>query len=59
MEMREVETLIDADHQDDGRPRPVFTHSPREVDQVSTVMDSISLTLDDTLLYDPFKIEMK
>ena len=26
MEMRAVETLIDAAHQDDGIPRPVFTY---------------------------------
>ena len=51
MEMRAVETLIDASHQDDGIPRPVFTPSPREVDQVSPVLDSISPTLDDALLY--------
>ena len=41
MEVRAVETLIDASHQGDGRPRTVFTPSPREVDQVSTVLDSI------------------
>ena len=52
MEMQAVETLIDAAHQDDGRPRPVFTPYPRKVDQVSTVFASISSTLDDALLYD-------
>ena len=50
MEMRAVETLIDADHQYDGRPRPVFTPSPRKVYQLSIVLVSISLALDDALL---------
>ena len=52
MEMRADETLIHVAHKDDGRPRPVFTHSPRKVDQVSIVLPSISPTLDDGLLYD-------
>ena len=51
-EMREVETLIDAAHQYDDRPRPGFTPSPREVDQVSTLMASISPTLENVLLYE-------
>ena len=51
-EMQAVETLIDAAHQYDDRPRPVFTPYPREVDQVSTLMSSISPTLDNVLLYD-------
>ena len=42
MEMRAVETLIDAAHKDVGIPRPVFTPSPRDVDQMSTVLASIS-----------------
>ena len=50
--MHAVETLIDAARQDDGIPRPFFTPSPRKVDQMSTVLDSISPTLGDTLLYD-------
>ena len=52
METRAVETLIDAAHQDNGRPSPFFTPYPREVDQVLTVLASISLTLDDALLYE-------
>ena len=51
MEMQGVETLLDAAHQDDGRHRPVFTPSPRKVDQMSTVLSIISPTLDNTLLY--------
>ena len=35
MEMREVETLINAAHQDDGRLRQVLPYSPREVEQVT------------------------
>ena len=50
MEMRAVATLIDAAHQDDGRPRSVFAPSPREVDQVSTVLTSILPTLENNLL---------
>ena len=49
--MRAVETLIYADNKDDGIPRPVFTPSPRKVDQVSTVLSSISPTLNNDLLY--------
>ena len=52
MEMRAVETLIYADNKDDGIPRPVFTPSPSEVDQVSTLLASILPTLDNYLLYD-------
>ena len=52
MKMLAVETLIDAYHQDDGILRPVLTPSPRKVDQVSTVLASISPTLDDALLHD-------
>ena len=52
MEIRSVETLIDAAHQDDGRTIPVFTPSSCEVDQFSAVLDIISPTLEDTLLYD-------
>ena len=52
MEMLVVETLINAAHQDDGRPRPVFTPSPCKVDQVSIVLASISPNLEDALLYD-------
>ena len=55
MEMRSVETLIDAAHQDYGRPRPVFAPSPREVYQVSTVLASISPTLDDALIYESIR----
>ena len=55
MEMQAVKTLVDAAHQDDGRPGPVFTPSPREVDRVSTVLASISPTLEDALLYDSLK----
>ena len=55
MEIQAVETLINADHQDDGLPRPVFTPFPREVDQVSTVLASISRTLDNALLYDSLR----
>ena len=50
MEMRAVATLIDAAHQDDGRPRPFFAPSPCELDQVSTVLASISPTLENNLL---------
>ena len=53
--MRAVETLINAAHQDDWIPRPVFTPSPLEVDQVSTVLASISPTLDHALIYDSLK----
>ena len=52
MEMQAVETLIYADHQYYGRPRPVFTPSPSEVDQVSTLLNSISQNLDYALIYD-------
>ena len=55
MEMRAVETLIDESHQYDGRPRPIFIPYPREVDQVSIVLASISLTLDDALLCDSLR----
>ena len=55
MEMQAVKTLVDAAHQDDGRPGPVFTPSPRKVDRVSTVLASISPTLEDALLYDSLK----
>ena len=47
-----VETLINAAHKNGGRPRLIFTHSPRELDQVSTVLASISPNLDNALLYD-------
>ena len=52
MEMWTVETFIDADHQDDGRTRPVFKLSTRKADQVYTVLTSISPTLDYAPLYD-------
>ena len=52
MEIQSVETFIDAENQDDGRPIPVSTPYPRKLDQVSTVLASISPTLDDALLYD-------
>ena len=55
MEMRAVETLIDAAHQDYERPRPVSTPPPREVDQMSKVLASISPTLDDALLFDSLR----
>ena len=51
MEIRTVETLIDGAHQNDGIPRPVFTLSPRKVDQVSTLLTSFSPTLDESLIY--------
>ena len=53
--MRAVENLIDAAHQDNGRPSPVLTTYPREVDQVSTVLASISPTLDYALLYESLR----
>ena len=49
--MQTVETLIDASNQYDGRPRIFFTPFPRKVDQVSSVMASISVTLDNSLIY--------
>ena len=52
MYMRVVETLIDAAHQHYGRPMLVFTLYPRKVDQVYTLMASISATLDDAVLYE-------
>ena len=52
MEIRTVEKFIDASHQDDGKPRTVFTTSLREVDQVSRVLASITPTLDDPLIYE-------
>ena len=55
MEMRAVETLINADHQDYGRPRPVLSPSPHELDHVSTVLVSISPTLDNALIYDSLR----
>ena len=55
MEMQAVETLIYATHQDDRRPRPFFTPSPRKVEYVSTVLASISPTLDNALLYEPLR----
>ena len=55
MEMQAVETLIDSAHQDNGIPRKVFTPSPGEVDQVSTVLASISPTLDNALLYESLR----
>ena len=55
MEIRAVETLIDAFHQYDMIPGKCFTPSPRKVDQVSTVLASISPTLDDTLIYESLR----
>ena len=52
MEMRAIETLIDASNKDYGRPSSVFTPSPRKVDQVSISLAIISWTLYDPLLYD-------
>ena len=52
MEMRAVENLIYAAHQDDGRPTQVSTPPPRKVDQVSILLAIISPTLDDALLCD-------
>ena len=53
--MRAVENLINAAHQYYGRHRPVLTPSPREVDQVSTLLASISPNLDDALIYDSLR----
>ena len=53
--MRVVETLIDADHQDYGIPRTVFTPSPRELHQVSTLLAIIPPTLNNALLYDSLR----
>ena len=50
--MRALETLINEDHQDDGRPRPVLKPYPREVYQLSTVLASIPPTLEEAALYD-------
>ena len=52
MEMRSVENLIYAAHQDDGRPTQVSTPPPRKVDQVFILLAIISPTLDDALLCD-------
>ena len=52
IEMRSVEILIDAAHQDDGRPKPVYTTSPRKIYQVSKVLASITPTLNNALLHE-------
>ena len=52
-----VVTLKYAVHEYDGRSRPVFTPSPREVDHVSTLLSSISPTLYNALLYDPLRVK--
>ena len=51
MEKQTVETLINATHQDNGRPRPVLITSPREVYQVYTLLTIILPTLDNALLH--------
>ena len=53
--MRTVETLIDAAHQYYGIPSPVFPPSPRELHQVSTLLASISPTLNNALLCDSLR----